>query len=76
MPFNQFLQGSTIIFTAFYFQNLSRSVEWIQWGNLAFITGGTIFVVVAFPESPKYLYSNGRYKEARDALALVARFNG
>jgi hypothetical protein len=70
------LQGSTIIFTAFYFQNLSRSVEWIQWGNLAFIIGGTLFVIVAFPESPKYLYSNGRYKEARDALALVARFNG
>jgi hypothetical protein len=76
MPFNQFLQGSTIVFTAFYFQNLSRSVEWIQWGNLFFISAATVFVVVAFPESPKYLYSNGRFAEAKASLALVARFNG
>lgn len=76
MPFNQFLQGSMIVFTAFYFQNLSRNVEWIQWGNLAFIIAATFFVVVAFPESPKYLYSNGRYTEARDSLSLVAKFNG
>jgi len=65
-----------LVICAFYFQVLSRSVEWLQWGNLAFITGATAIIVVAFPESPKYLYSNGRYQECRDALALVARYNG
>ena len=36
----------------------------------------TCFVVLCIPESPKYLYSNGRYNEARTALAVVARYNG
>lgn len=76
LPFNQFLQGAMLVFCAFYFQNMSRSVEWLQWGNLAFIIGATAIIVVVFPESPKYLYSNGKYHEAREALALVARYNG
>jgi len=33
-------------------------------------------MIVFVPESPKFLYSNGRYNEARNALAIIARYNG
>ena len=28
------------------------------------------------PESPKYLYSKGKYDDARTSIAYIARFNG
>ena len=35
----------------------------------------TFYTIVGLPESPKYLYSKGRFEEARNSLAYVARFN-
>lgn len=35
----------------------------------------TFYTIIALPESPKYLYSKGRFDEARNSLAYVARFN-
>jgi hypothetical protein len=34
------------------------------------------FLVIFFPESPKFLYSKGRFNEARASLRQLARFNG
>jgi hypothetical protein len=34
-----------------------------------------MYTIVSLPESPKYLYSKGRFDEARNSLAYVARFN-
>lgn len=34
-----------------------------------------MYTIFALPESPKYLYSKGRFDEARNSLAYVARFN-
>lgn len=65
----------TVIFCAFYFQNLSRNVMLIQLGNLVFISVLTFYTIVAIPESPKFLYSKGRFDEARNSLAYVARVN-
>ena len=44
-------------------------------GNLIFISCITFYILIAFPETPKYLYAKGRFDEARNSLAYVARFN-
>ena len=44
-------------------------------GNLIFISAMTFYTIVALPESPKYLYSKGRFDEARNSFAYVAMFN-
>jgi hypothetical protein len=33
-------------------------------------------MVQFIPESPRFLYANKRFDEARDVLKTVARFNG
>ena len=76
LPLNQLVQGTTIIFTAFYYQVLSRNVVYIQWGNLIFIISMTFYTAIYLPESPKYLYAKGMFDELRDCLEVVARTNG
>lgn len=75
MPMGAICQGLTVIFCAFYFQQLSRNVMMIQLGNIVFISAMTFYTIVALPESPKYLYAKGRFAEARASLAYVAKFN-
>lgn len=64
-----------MLFCAVYFQQISRNIFLIQLGNLIFISVMTFYIVVALPESPKYLYAKGRFGEARASLAYVAKFN-
>jgi len=47
----------------------------LQVANLVFISVITFYAIIAFPESPKYLYSKGKFNEARNALDYIARFN-
>lgn len=35
-----------------------------------------IFIIIYFYESPKFLYSKGRYNEARYSIRKIAEFNG
>lgn len=76
IPMNQLINGTTIILTAIYFQNIVRDIGYIQYVNLTIILLLTSFTIVFLPESPKYLYSMGRYDETRRSLAIVAAFNG
>lgn len=69
-----FADGSTTIFISLYFRFISRN--WIGFQVCGFVltclsTLGLFFV----PESPKYLWSAKKYKEARDKLNYIAKFN-
>mgnify|MGYP006893287715 CR=1 FL=1 len=37
---------------------------------------GILFVITYLQESPKFLYSKGRFDEARASLIKIAKFNG
>jgi hypothetical protein len=34
------------------------------------------FIYFKFPESPKFLYAKGRFKEAKEAIYEISKFNG
>jgi hypothetical protein len=69
-----FGDGSTMIFLSLYFRFISKDWLWFQVFALS-LTAAAFLVTLFAPESPKYLYSYKRYKEARKALQVVARFN-
>lgn len=70
----QFFDASSLILIALYNRYVSN--EWLPFQALgAMITTICFFALVIVPESPKWLYSKGRYNEARKALGFVLRFN-
>ena len=42
---------------------------------MIFISVFTLYTIVALPESPRYLYAKGKFEDAKNSLAYVARFN-
>jgi len=66
--------GSTMIFLSIYFRYISKDWFWFQLFCIIFSTLATFACFLA-PESPKYLYSYQRFKEARASLKKIARFN-
>lgn len=76
IPMNQLVAGTTVILTAFYYQNLSRDINYIQYAHLGVIIILCLVTIVYLPESPKYLHAQGRYDETRQSLATVAYING
>jgi len=55
----------------------SYNKDWAQLHYFGFYA--SIFVinlVFQLPESPKYLFANARYDEARDVINQIAKFNG
>ena len=43
---------------------------------LMIVIFGTLYYVIAVPESPKWLYSKGEYDKCRQNLQKVANYNG
>jgi len=43
---------------------------------LVYIIAMTVLTAIYFPESPKYLYSRGRYDELRECFRVIAVMNG
>ena len=76
MPLNNILNGLIIIFTALYYQVISKDIAYIQWCNLFLVSILLLFTIIYLPESPKFLHSKERYDEARNSLSIVARVNG
>ena len=69
-----FADGSTMIFLSLYFRFISKNWLWFQIFALSFATLAFLVTFIA-PESPKYLFSYKKYKEARESLELIAKFN-
>jgi uncharacterized protein involved in exopolysaccharide biosynthesis len=62
-----FADGSTMIFLSLYFRFISKNWLWFQIFALSFATLAFLVTFIA-PESPKYLFSYKKYKEARESL--------
>lgn len=70
------LESLTVLACAFYYQYLSINWIYLHYCGTLMTVVGLFFVVCFLPESPKFLYSKGRFNEARDSLRAIARFNG
>ena len=62
-----FADGSTMIFLSLYFRFISKNWLWFQIFALSFTSLAFLVSLIA-PESPKYLFSYKKYKEARKSL--------
>ena len=68
------LDGCTMIYLSIYFTYLSK--DWIHFFTFYLIIFTICVLMIWYlPESPKYLVMKGKYKEARDALNVIAKVN-
>ena len=66
----------TMIWATIYFMFLSHySIYWEY--TAVFINIASMSLIAMYcPESPKWLYEKGRFKDAKEALIYIARNNG
>jgi MFS family permease len=63
--------GSTMIFLSIYFRFISKN--WLYFQLFCIILSSIAFgITILCPESPKYLYSYKKYKEARQSIERIA----
>lgn len=73
--FVQFADSVSLILVALYNRYVSR--HWIYFQALGMsLTFLSLVTLAVIPDSPKYLYSKGRFNDARKALQYITRFNG
>lgn len=65
-----------MIFTAFYFQFISKHAFYLEVAHIAFLCYLLFQTLWSFPESPRFNYSKDKFSEAKENLKLVARYNG
>lgn len=65
-----------LILVTFWYQFIDHSWRILFWLNFSSITITTICSFLLLHESPKWLYINTRFDEARQILSKVAKFNG
>lgn len=76
IPLCNIWAGTIVVLMSFYYQVISNNTKYIQIVFLFLLTLFTFITVFAAPESPKWLVSKGRFREAKESLECVARFNG
>lgn len=59
-----------------YYQQVSNSYFYLQMFTLILVISVLFFGLCYLTESPKYLYSKGRFDDARRSLSHIADFNG
>lgn len=70
-----FADASILVIIPLYFIFISK--DWVPFQLFAvFATFLTLITTLVIPESPKYLYSKGKFSESRKALKFIRKFNG
>jgi hypothetical protein len=67
-------EGSVFIYLTIYYYYISKNWVWTQWVGAGFNVVACI-LLLWLPESPKYLYSEKRYKECIDVLQQMKKVN-
>jgi hypothetical protein len=62
------LIGTAIAYT-------TRNTLYITITNISISTIATLLLLRVLPESPKFLYANGKYDECRVVLTKICRWN-
>lgn len=71
-----FLSESMVyLLVSMYFWFVSRTWQYLQIINLVLMVVTLVFLQY-MPESPKFLISNGRYADAKEALIFLGTQNG
>lgn len=71
-----FFETAVIIGIALFYHLISKSWKPMQLIGIIETAVALLFGCLFFCESPKFLYINGRFKEARQSLRKIAWFNG
>jgi hypothetical protein len=73
--FTMFADASILVIIPLYFIFISK--DWVPFQLFAvFATFVTLIATLIIPESPKYLYSKGKFDEFQKALQSIRKFNG
>ena len=73
--FKMFADASILVIIPLYFIFISK--DWVPFQLFAvFATFVTLIATLIIPQSPKYLYSKGKFDESRKALQFIRKFNG
>jgi len=70
----QFMDSFTEVIISLYYMYISRNWIYLQY-YCTFITILCVICLSIVPDSPKYLYSKGRFNDARKAFDFIQRFN-
>ena len=70
------VESFAIIYVAFFYQYIDNRWWVLQRISILSTIFCTVFTFMYFPESPKFLYSQGKYEMARANLKKIAAFNG
>ena len=68
------MDAVTEVIISLYFWFVTKDWIYLQVYG-AFITFLSAICLSIVPDSPKYLYSKGRFEEARKAFSFIQRFN-
>jgi hypothetical protein len=58
------------------YQYVNKHYWFLQTIFLVLITIALFLFLIFIPESPRFLYVNGYFKESKESLAVIAEFNG
>jgi MFS family permease len=70
--FIAFVECSTLIWGTLYYQHISKNWVYLQCFCTLMSVCGLVFILLFFHESPKFLYSKGRFNEARYSIQKIA----
>ena len=64
-----------LVIQCFYFDLISNNWIYLHGFGILWVSS-LIYGLLRIPESPKFLYTNGRFDETREVLAQIAIHNG